>query len=231
VFLGGLNRATAKIPAGFIRELARLFDILRDAIAPADTVSSVPIYQFKGLEIAMRDAIDAFRNPWRGRLGLGYHDAIAKEHWTRVRALSRRLANGGDEYSNLRPVADLLASLQEEAAKWLDRPAEWSVAPANDDEREAALDPIRQAVFSRLHDVVTTRLRDDQLSRWREAYEFAGKGSASRRAYLINDIHHEAAPHMSAAMTQDAREFLDKLYLILQEAILESGGDIRPLAA
>jgi hypothetical protein len=125
----------------------------------------------------------------------------------------------------------LLSSLQEEAAKWLDRPSDWSATPANEDEREAAVDPIRQAVFSRLHELVTTRLRDDQLSKWREAYELYGKGSASRRADLISDIHHEAAPRMSAAMTQDARDFLDKLYVILQEAILESGGEIRSLAA
>jgi energy-coupling factor transporter ATP-binding protein EcfA2 len=231
VFLGGLNRPTEKIPAGFIRELLKLFTVMQDATAPAKAINGIPIYQFKGLEIAMRDAIDAFRNPWRGRLGLSYHGAIPKEHWTRVKALSRRLANGGDEYSNLRPVADLLSSLQEEAAKWLDRPADWSTMPADEDEREAALDPIRQAVFSRLNDLVTTRLRDDQLSKWRDAYEFFGKGSASRRADLINNIHHDAAPHMSAAMTQDARNFLDKLYIILQEAILESGGEIKALAA
>ena len=141
VFLGGLNRATDKIPGGFVRELIKLFGIMSEAIAPPKAISSVPIYQFKGLEIAMRDAIDAFRNPWRGRLGLGYYDSVAKEHWTRIKALSRRLAGGEDEYSDLRPVADLLASLQEEAAKWLDRPAGWNATPANEDEREAALDP------------------------------------------------------------------------------------------
>jgi GTPase Era involved in 16S rRNA processing len=230
-FLGGLDRATDKIPAGFIREIEKLFRTMGDAVVPADTVESVPIYQFKGLEIAMRDAVDAFRNPWRGRLGLSYHDTAAKEHWTRVKALSRRLANGGDEYSNLRPVADLLLSLQEEAAKWLDRPADWSISPSSEEEREAALDPIRQAVFAKLYEVVTMRLRDGQLSKWRAAYEFFGKGSAVRRADLINNIHHAAAPHMSAAMTQDARDFLDKLYVILQQAIIESGGKIRSLAA
>ncbi|MGJ4908053.1 hypothetical protein [Bradyrhizobium sp. HKCCYLS2033] len=231
VFLGGLNRSVDKVPSGFIKELSKLLGIMQDAIVPKEPTTSVPIYQFKGLEIAMRDAIDAFRNPWQGRLGIGYYDGISKEHWTRIRALSRRLANGGDEYSNLRPVADLIACLQEEAAKWLDRPADWKNVPASEEEREAALDPIRQLVFSRLHDLVSVRLRDDQLSKWRQAYQFAGKGSAGHRAELINDIHHEAAPHMSAAMTEDAREFLDKLYLILQEAISESGGDIKSLAA
>ncbi|WP_257175339.1 MULTISPECIES: hypothetical protein [Bradyrhizobium] len=231
VFLGGLDRSTDKIPAGFIKELLKLLKIVHEAIVPSAAVTVAPIYQFKGLEIAMRDAIDAFRNPWHGRLGLGYHDGVSKEHWTRIKALSRRLANGVDEYSNLRPVADLLGCLQEEAAKWLDRPAEWKGVPANDEEREAALDPIRQLVFAKLHDLVSTRLRDDQLSRWREAYQFSGKGSASFRADLINDIHHEAAPHMSAAMTQDARNFLNKLYVILQDAIAEAGGEIKSLAA
>jgi hypothetical protein len=231
VFLGGLDRSIDKIPGGFVKELVKLFAIMREAIAPVEIATNVPIYQFKGLEIAMRDAIASFRNPWRGRLGISYHDGVYKEHWTRIKALSRRLANGEDEYSNLRPVADLLACLQEEAAKWLDRPAGWSSTPANEEEREAALDPIRQVVFSRLHDLVSTRLRDDQLSKWRDAYQFYGKGSASLRADLIDDIHDEAAPHMSAAMTQDAREFLDKLYVILQEAILESGGEVKSLAA
>lgn len=231
VFLGGLDRSTDRIPPGFIKELLRLLQIMHEAIAPSAAVTVAPVYQFKGLEIAMRDAIDAFRNPWRGRLGLGYYDGISKEHWTRVKALSRRLAGGGDEYSNLRPVADLLACLQEEAAKWLDRPAEWNGAPATDEEREAALDPIRQIVFSKLYDLVSTRLRDDQLAKWRQAYQFSGKGSASLRADLINDIHHDAAPHMSAAMTQDARDFLDKLYTILHDAIKDSGGAIKSLAA
>lgn len=231
VFLGGLDRPTDKIPAGFVKELLKLLQTVRESIAPSVPVTNVPAYQFKGLEIAMRDAIHAFRDPWRGRLGLGYHDGVPKEHWTRIKALSRRLANGGDEYSNLRPVADLLACLQEEAAKWLDRPAEWKGKPANDEDREAALDPIRQVVFSKLYDLVSTRLRDEQLTKWREAYQFSGKGSASLRAELVNDIHHEAAPHMSAAMTQDARDFLDTLYSILHDAIKESGGEIKSVAA
>jgi hypothetical protein len=68
VFLGGLNRSAEKIPAGFVRELVKLFDVMKDAIVPMKSASGVPIYQFKGLEIAMRDAIESFRNPWHGRL-------------------------------------------------------------------------------------------------------------------------------------------------------------------
>jgi hypothetical protein len=94
-------------------------------------------------------------------------------------------------------------------------------------DREAALDPIRRAVFTKLQALVSRRLKDDQLTNWRIAFDFSGKGSASRRADVINDINHDAAPHMSANMTQDARDFLDRLYAILRDAIETSGGKIR----
>jgi len=232
IFLGGLDRATAKIPLGYQRELNRLIEMMQQAIAPEEPVECAPQYEFKGLEIAMHDAVDAFRNPWRARLGLTSHDAIAKEHWTRVKALSRRLANGwGDEYDTLTPVADLLARLQEEASKWLDRPAGWAPHPKDEVDREAALDRIRRAVFARLADLTKHRLRDDQVSSWRTAFDYTGVGSATRRARTIDDIHRAAAPNMTAAMSQDAREFLTKLYAILREAIEESGGKILPVAA
>jgi hypothetical protein len=232
IFLGGLDRPTAKLPIGFQRELGRLIEIMQRAAEPDEPVGCVPQYEFKGLEIAMHDAIDAFRDPWSARLGLTYRDGIAKEHWTRVKALSRRLANGwSDEYDTLTPVADLLSRLQEEASKWLDRPAGWSPQPANDVEREAALDRIRRAVFARLYEITKHRLRDDQVAAWRMAYDHVGSGSAIRRAKTIDDIHRNAAPPISAAMSRDAREFLSKLYAILHEAIEEAGGVILPIAA
>jgi len=231
-FLGGLDRPSAKIPVGYQRELGHLVQAMQKASAPAEPVDCVPQYEFKGIEIAMHDAIDAFRDPWRARLGLSYHDAIAKEHWTRVKALSRRLANGwADEYDTLMPVADLEARLREEASKWLDRPAGWSPHPKNDEEREAALDKIRQAVHKRISELTKRRLKEDQVASWRVAYDHSGSGSAMRRARTIDDIHLAAAPNISAAMSQDAREFLNKLYEILREAIGEAGGNILPVAA
>lgn len=227
VFLGGLDRGTAKLPVGFRRELTKLIGTMERASEKKDFGDCVAVYEFKGLEIALRDAIDGFRDPWRARLGLAYHDGIAKEHWTRVKALTRRLANGwGDEYDNLTPVADLLARLQEEASKWLDRPADWE-GDADEAQREAALDRIRQEVFSRLQTLTQRRLKNDQVASWRTAYDYSGKGSGAQRAKTIDDIHNSAAPHMSAAMGDDAREFLTNLYAILKDAIDEAGGKYR----
>ncbi len=227
VFLGGLDKPTAKLPGGFKRQIEQLVRMMQDAAAPAEETDCAPIYDLKGLEIAMHDAIDAFRDPWRARLGLSYHDGIAKEHWTRIKALSRRLAwQWSDEYDNLTPVADLLARLQEEASKWLDRPSSWSRVPQSDEERELALDRIRRAVFAELYELTKTRLTDDQVAGWRNAYDQSGSGSGMRRARAIEGIHEVAAPRISAAMSVDARQFLDRLHDLLRAAITTAGGQI-----
>lgn len=227
VFLGGLDKPTAKLPGGFKRQLEKLVEMMRSAGTQSEETDCSPIYELKGLEIAMHDAIDAFRDPWRARLGISYHDGISKEHWTRIKALSRRLASRwADEYDNLTPVADLLARLQEEASKWLDRPADWTRPPHTDEERELALDRIRRTVFARLYDLTKTRLTDDQVANWREAFDYSGPGSAMRRAHTIEAIHDVAAPRISAAMTSDARLFLGSLHEILREAIKDAEGQI-----
>ena len=229
VFLGGLNGNSAKLPKGFKLELSRLIDLMQHAIDPAKKSTCKPIFEFKGIEIAMLNAIASFRKPWQARLGIIDHEHVRKEHWARLRALARRLANrwGRDEYDNLTPIADLLAHLQDETSKWLDRPSGWTTPPKNNEERELALDAVREAVFGKLLILVKSRLKDEQLSDWRAAYEFSGTGSSGKRSDTIESIYNIAAPHMNAAMSPEARDFLDKLYDILREAILEVGGQIR----
>lgn len=229
VFLGGLKQPTSKLDTLAKRQLVKLIDMMRESGGPVEVTDCSPVYEFKGLEIAMHDAIDAFRDPWRDRLGLSQHPALHKEHWTRVKALARRLAwHGKDEYDNLMPVADLQARLREEISKWLDRPADWTRSPHDDKERELALSQIRQNVFARLNDLTKTRLTDDQVANWREAFDHSGRESAMRRAQTIETIHDVAAPRISAAMTDDARLFLSRLHEILREAIKDAGGQIAP---
>ena len=158
---GGLDREIDAIPSGIIREMGRLLKELQAASEPEKPAEAAPIYATGGLELALRDAVESFLRPWEARLGLAYRDGIRTEHHTRVRALSRRFANAwGDEYDSLRPASDLIARLQEEISRWLDSPAGWTRQPADDDERTAALNPVRSAVFSALHELVKERLSD-----------------------------------------------------------------------
>ena len=222
---GGLDREIDAIPSGIIREMGRLLKELQAASEPEKPAEAAPIYATGGLELALRDAVDSFLRPWEARLGLAYRDGIRTEHHTRVRALSRRFANAwGDEYDSLRPASDLIARLQEEISRWLDSPAGWTRQPADDDERTAALNPVRSAVFSALHELVKERLSDQHRDAWVTAYTYSGPGSAFRRAGEIRRIYEDSAPPISSAMKPSARAFLAEVIGIVKSAIEESGG-------
>jgi hypothetical protein len=225
VLLGGLDREIDAIPPGVIGEFRRLLQMLQSAAAPAAPVEAAPIYEIGGLELALRDAVDSFQRPWEARLGLAYRDGIRAEHHTRVRALSRRFANDwSDEYDTLRPASDLIGRLQEEISLWLDNPARWTRTPHDEEERTAALNPVRKAVFDGLHDLATQRLGQRHREDWQTAYKEKGRGSGLRRSGEIRRIYEESAPPISSAMKPLAREFLTEVVNIVQRGVEKSGG-------
>jgi hypothetical protein len=203
----------------------------RDPTALA--VEAAPIYELGGLELALRDAVDSFLRPWEARLGLAYRDGIRAEHHARVRALSRRFANDwSDEYDTLRPASDLIGRLQEEISRWLESPAHWTRIPSDDAEREAALNPVRAAVFTALHDLAKERLGQRHRSDWQTAYTQSGRGSGLKRAGEIRRIYEESAPPISSAMKPLAREFLTEVINIVKRSVDKAGGHFQvPKAA
>jgi hypothetical protein len=226
VFLfGALDREIDAIPAGIIEEVRRLLVVLRETGEPSVPIVVSPRYSIGGLELALRDAIEGFQRPWEARLGLAYRDGISPEHWTRIRALSRRFANGWhDEYDNLRPASDLIGRLQEEISRWLETPEGWTREPADEKERMAALDPIRSAVFAALHNLIKARLGEMHRSDWATAYDRSGRGSGFKRAEDIRRIYEESAPQISSAMNPQAREFLVEVIGLIRKAVDSAGG-------
>lgn len=224
-FLGGLDREIEAIPSGVIGELRKLLGLMQTAAEPEAPVDLAPIYVPSGLETALRDAVESFLHPWDARLGLGYRDGIRKEHWTRIKALSRRIAGGwGNEYDGLMPVGDLIGRLQEELSRWLNTPAGWTRPPIDEEEQAASIAPVRRAVFSALHDLANDRLVDDHRSDWTTAYFYAGKGSTYTRAVKIGQIYKETAPPISSAMTKEGRDFVVRIVQIMQSAVESAGG-------
>lgn len=222
---GALDREIEAIPSGVINEMARLLHLFQSAAEPEKAADAAPIYTTSGLELALRDAVEGFLRPWEARLGITYRDGIRAEHWTRVKALTRRLANAwGDEYDNLRPASDLIGRLQEEISRWLESPANWTRTPSDEEERVAALNPVRSSVFSALHNLIKERLADQHRSDWMTAYSDSGYGSGSRRSNVIRRIYEESAPPISSAMNTRAREFVAEVVSIVKTAVETSGG-------
>ena len=160
-------------------------------------------------------------------MNLSYHEGIRQEHWGRIKALCRRIANRWDnEYSGLRPVADFVRQLQSSISLWLDNPAGWTRQPADESERQAAVNAIRQTVYTRIHLLAERRLVTAHVSNWQTAYAESGTGSSRRRADQMGQIYEAAAPSIASVMDTGAEEFLNEVILIVKQAVEAKGGSV-----
>jgi hypothetical protein len=231
--LGGVDRQLSKLPsraADYMRgQLSSLVEFFESAILPPPMANARPIYDPTGIGFAVQEAVEKFQGPWLARLGMGTYEGFSKEHWSRVKALNRRIAGElDDEYGNLRPVADLVTQLRESLSRFLNSPINWTHSPADEEEQQASIDYIRQMVDVALHDLAVKRLVEIHLAEWRVAYdEFRGPGSTSRRAVAIHSIYDAAAPLPDAVMTSPSVTFLAEIRRIVTSAIEANGGEVR----
>jgi energy-coupling factor transporter ATP-binding protein EcfA2 len=226
--IGGLNRsleAVKKKPKN-TSELERLLDFCQNAIKEDSLdVEAHPIYDPASLMFALQAATDNFRHRWDALLGLGKLDGVSKEHWTRIWALNRRLADRLEiEYSSLKPVADLLTLLTEGSNNFLSHPTGWTKKPKTEEEEDAAINSIKQTVNEKLFYLSKSRIADEPLKRWQDAFRHSGRGSTFKRAEDIQMLYSIAAPELGTVMTEVAREFLNEMRQIVYTAIDENGG-------
>lgn len=230
--LGGLDQNLDRLPAraaDYMRgELGKIIEFCKHAILPPAPAKARPVYDPTGISFAVRDAISKFQGPWLARLGLGTYAGARREHWTRVKALNRRIAGEfDDEYDTLRPVADLVARLTESISRFLDEPIEWTLQPENEQEEQVAIAQVRRIVSVAMYDMAVKRLVQDHLGQWRAAYNLTGTGSTFRRARTIEGIYGEAAPLPDAVMPPPSKEFLLDIRRIVTAAIEASGGRVQ----
>lgn len=227
--LGALDGPSIKLPAGVKGQLNQLITFVEKSVEPPPIPDAKPKYDTSGIGFAVQRATNSFQKAWAARLGLSIDATLPTEHWTRIKALNRKISNEtGVEYDSLRPVADLVSRITEEIANFLDNPIDWSRQPADAYEAQQAIAPIRQVVFNRLHQFALQRLVDDHLKDWRRSLEQKGKGSAARRAIDIRGIYELAAPIPGTVNTTSSIEFLHKVRDLVRAAVVENGGVMFP---
>jgi energy-coupling factor transporter ATP-binding protein EcfA2 len=222
-FVGGIDeeldhgKGAARRSVDELLNLLTAIDVAREVPA---FVGSIPTYDRVNLVLAVKDAAEKFQEDWLVRLGYSVRPGASKEHWTRVKALTRRLAEGwGDEYGTLRPVADLFRSLQDNIYVFIQNPIKWEGPEPQDEEKQAVFDGFAQAISEKALDLATRRLREDRVSQWLEAYTLRGAGSTYQRAAIIKDeIYERAAPIPDSAPSPDRNQFLHEVIAIVDEA-------------
>lgn len=233
--LGGVDRQITKLPAraaDYMRnQLLELVGFFQKAILPPPPAEAHPVYDPTGIGFAVQEAVNKFQGPWLARLGIGTYEGFRKEHWTRIKALNRRIAGElDDEYDTLRPIADLATQLREAISRFLNGPIDWTREPADEDERQVAIDRVRQVIEVQLRDLAVRRLVEEHLSAWRTAYDgpsFSGSGSTLRRANAIHSIYDVAAPIPASVMTTTSAAFLTEIRRVVTTAIEATGGKVR----
>lgn len=209
-------------------ELHRLLAAVAATSIPPQAVEYKPVYDVANLVLAIQKAAAEFHDRWRGVLSLGSRSGVAPEHWTRIKALTRRLGIFyEDEYDTLKPVADLIRILQNHLSQFLAKPLEWyPPLPAGDEETHgAAVDLIRKDAFARLHELSRRRLLDECIPGWVDAYEYRGDGSTKDRASAIISLYSSAAPIPNEM--PGANEFLNEMRALAVAAIEGCGGRLR----
>ena len=95
------------------------------------------------LVLGVSSAAASLHEAWRPRLGLESKPGYRKEHWTRVEALTRRLAAGwADYYGTLKPVADLRKELQRQIYVFIQNPMSWDGPEPSEEDQQFIFDEI-----------------------------------------------------------------------------------------
>ncbi|MGD0498663.1 MAG: hypothetical protein ABSC23_09540 [Bryobacteraceae bacterium] len=204
-YLGKLNDAA---PTAAHPELRRLTERMLQAAPKPRRVVSFPRYNTDHLVLSIREAAEAFRLPWRARLGLDVHPNESAYAWQSIKAMTRRYAEGFDDGYPLRPASNLLTSLSNAISRFLETTTSWDGEPTNEEKRDI-IDNVKERVSRSLTTLSGRRLRERPQPQWQTAYAYRGSGSTRDRRNTIEGIYARWVPIPSGTGDTDAEEFLD----------------------
>ncbi|MCX8516879.1 MAG: hypothetical protein ORN29_02175 [Rhodoferax sp.] len=233
-FVGGIDehldtsKKTHKRTVGELQKLLSAIDAIVEK--PAHVHDAKPVYDRMNLVLAVKNAAESFHDTWWPRLGLAYKPGVGKEHWKRIWALSRRLSTPGfgDEYDNLKPVADLRKQLQDRLYVLLQNPLRWEPAePTDDAQKEQVFDELANAISTKILDLATRRVRAERLPEWQSAFNQTGRGSSYVRASIIGkQIFERAAPIPDVTPSPDRNTFLHEVAAVVETVCKEAGANL-----
>jgi hypothetical protein len=231
-FVGGIDHAlddASKKAQRTIEQLSELLVAIDRIVERPAPVAAKPVYDRMNLVLAVKQAVENFHGAWEARLGRANKPGINKEHWTRVKALSRRFAqHWADEYDTLRPVADLHKEMYEAIYVFIQSPVEWLGVAPNDDEKQQRFDMFADAISTRALAVAKRRLAQERIPDWQRAFNKSGTGSTFVRATIIaDDVFGQAAPVPAIAPTPDRNRFLHEIVEVVTAAARDCDVDLR----
>ncbi len=206
-----------------IDQLKALLLAVDEIVEQPEPSEARPVYDRMNLAFAIQEAAGQFQEVWRSRLGRKHKSGTDKEHWTRIKALSRRLATGwADEYANLRPVSDLHKQLGELIYVTIQNPIRWEGSKPNEDGQQQVFDELSSALSNELLELASRRVWVERSEEWQQAYNQSGRGSTFVRAEIIErSIYRKAAPVPDLTPSPDRNKFLHEVLGLVESTCEE----------
>lgn len=176
--------------------LERLKELFSASITPSDVILK---YDAMTLYLHLQLAIQKFRNDWAQIIG--YPSKSQKtEHWSRIKALTRRLGYfGQDNYNNeLAPLADFRQEVSSQLNLFLNKPMRVIPEETTKEVKVALINEIKSQINAQLVEFVKEQMWKDikQIKRWQDAYDLRDRYSTYYRASKVNEIFELAAPQI-----------------------------------
>lgn len=227
-FVGGIDETldvTKKSDRRTIEQMKTLLDVIQHIADEAEPTDTRPVYDKINLVLAVREAAMSFHRRWSGLLGIAYAPGHPKEHWTRIKALSRRFAEGfADEYDTLKPVGELKRELDGQIYRMLQQPIRWDGPEPTDDDKQLMIDALAKEISREVTALCSRRINAERRKSWQEAYAEFGRGSTFRRARIISDeVYDRAAPIPGVTPSPDKNSFLHEVTALVDTATSNLG--------
>lgn len=227
-FLSDIRRASKDLSRFASAQLGGLLDSLTAAVAETQPILVAPIYDEANLVIRMQRALREYHEAWHARMGLPSQAAIPREHWTRVKAMTRWISQLNQEgYDTLTPVSDLEQAIRDTVYIFLENPVKWDPPTEDPDLRALSIAAVCAEVNARLRRFTMRRVIAERFPDWSDAYAgHSGTGSTRRRARAIEDIYQTAAPVPGESPDRHGNQFLIEIRELVREAIQAAGGRV-----
>ena len=148
--------------------------------------AKMPEYDVEMLSAYLEEVSSKFHNEW-SRLLIG-------TPWQSIKAFNRRMVWKHEEYSYLKPVAQLQSFIISELTPFLLEPKDWPTELSKE-EKQTSIDTILKRFSSNVMAVVRDRVLTLIESKWSEGMALEGAGSTRKRNRVIGDAWDESVPH------------------------------------
>ncbi len=200
--------------APVIAELHRLLGWLRKEHAPIDTSTLRPVYRLNDLRSRLLAAAEQFATAWP--------EMLNKMHWRQVQALCRRIADGGEGYGDLQPVAQLTTSMLQAIRDFVDRPIRWTNVVPADDQQLALFDGFLRTVTADVLVICRNELAANRRAEWDMASETVGMASNAQRVAALTAGVFQTLPHIG----NGGPSLVGSLTEVIRHAAIGAGFDI-----